>query len=255
MDDTYSFEETSNVNKRKHEVLDWLESNVANLLRDIQGQEFWSVAMSPDSDPAFLRALMKEVYTEIVGYQPRVIEAAIAAIAQMPRGMSPRIIKSMLIHQADEFDHGEMALHDLLGMGESEGEIRKKRISPEAFAVAGVWWMIVHERDPFAYLGALFLFEGLTPMVTGMVKGRLQAKGFKASTLGYIEFHSTEDIKHANLVNFLIAKVASDYPDSVESIKHGFESFRAVYPIPLWGAAFDRAKASWRSSSFVLPSV
>ena len=254
MDETLSNEETSSFSERKHPVLNWLESRVASLLRDIQGQEFWSVAMSPDSDPAFVRAL-KEVYTEIVGYQPHVIEAAIAAIAQMPRGMSPRLVKSMLIHQADEFDHGEMALHDLLGMGESEEEIRKKRISPEAFAVAGVWWMIVHQRDPFAYLGALFLFEGLTPIGTEMVKGRLQAKGFNASTLGYIEFHSTEDIKHANLVNFLISKVASDNPEAVESIEHGFESFRAVYPVPLWRAAFERAKANWRSSSLGLPGV
>jgi pyrroloquinoline quinone (PQQ) biosynthesis protein C len=255
MDDTYSYEETSRISSRKHAVLDWLELNAANLLRDIQEQEFWSIVMSPDSDRVFVRALIKEVYTEIVGYQPRVIEAAIAAIAQMPRSMSPRLIKSMLIHQADEFEHGEMALRDLLGLGESESEIRKKRISPEAFAVAGVWWMIVHERDPFAYLGALYLFEGLTPIVTGLVKGRLQAKGLNESMLGYIEFHSTEDIKHANLVNFLISKVASDNPDSVESIKHGFESFRAVYPIPLWRAAFERAKANWHSSNLVLPSV
>jgi pyrroloquinoline quinone (PQQ) biosynthesis protein C len=114
-------------------------------------------------------------------------------------------------------------------------------MSPEAFAVAAVWWMIARRRDPFAYLGALYLFEGLTPTVTGMVKEKLRAKGFTEKSLEYVEFHSTEDVKHANLVHYLISEVASTYPEATESIKYGFECFRAVCPIPLWRAAFDRA--------------
>src|ERR1700739_570423 len=47
--------------------------------------------MSPDTDSKFVKAVMREVYSEILGYQPHVIEAAIAAIAQMPRSMNPRL--------------------------------------------------------------------------------------------------------------------------------------------------------------------
>ena len=151
-------------------VLHWLERETQDLLKEIQSQEFWVTLTAPEARPQFVKAIMAEVYSEIVGYQPHVIEAAIAAIAQMPRSMKPRLVKSMLAHQADEFDHGEMAMRDLVGLGFSEQEIRARMISPEAFAVAGVQWMIVHSRDPFAYLGALFLFEGLTPVVTQMVK-------------------------------------------------------------------------------------
>jgi len=233
---------TPTTQRTKHDVVGWLERQVTDLLIEIQHQEFWSALTSSDADPDFLKSVMREVYIEIVGYQPHVIEAAIAAIARMPRSMSPRLVKSMLTHQADEFDHGEMALRDLVALGCSEIEVRNKRMSPEAFAVAGVWWMIVHTRDPFAYLGALFLFEGLTPTVTQMVKEKLKVKGFGASALGYIEFHSTEDVKHANLVDYLISETATAYPESIPSIKHGFQSFRAVYPIPLWTAAFERAQ-------------
>jgi hypothetical protein len=235
-------QETSTARLARHPVVEWLEHEVAGLLTEIQSQGFWSAITSPDADPRLVKAVMREVYAEIVGYQPHVIEAAIAAIAQMPRDINPRLVKSMLIHQADEFDHGEMALRDLVGFGFSEAEFRRKRMSPEAFAVAGVWWMIVQARDPFAYLGALFLFEGLTPAVTQMIKGRLRSKGLTAASLGYIEFHSTEDVKHANLVHYLISETASTYPESVATIKHGFQCFRAVYPIPLWRAAFERAR-------------
>lgn len=228
--------------RTKHQIVSWLENETSDLLREVQTQEFWSVITSQDTDPAFAKAIMREVYHEIVGYQPHVIEAAIAAIGQMPRSMNPRLVKSMLAHQADEFDHGEMAFRDLIGLGVSEREIQQRRISAEAFAVAGVWWMIAQARDPFAYLGALYLFEGLTPTVTQLVKEKLLSKGLTEDSLSYIEFHSTEDVKHANLVHFLISEVALAYPESVSSMKHGFRCFRAVYPIPLWRAAFERAR-------------
>ncbi len=229
-----------------HPVLEWLETRTQELLRDIQLQDFWTALTAPDADPKLVKAVMAEVYREIVGYQPHVIEAAIAAIAQMPRSMKPRLVKSMLAHQADEFDHGEMALRDLIGLGLPEEEVRARPISPEAFAVAGVWWMIVRAGNPFAYLGALYLFEGLTPTVTQTIKGHLKVKGLAPSSLGYIEFHSTEDVKHANLVHYLISEVASAYSTAPESIMHGFECFRAVYPIPLWSAAFRRARLAIR---------
>jgi Iron-containing redox enzyme len=243
--DTLTAAQESPVGRRtKPPLIQWLEAETASLLTEIQSQEFWSVIMSQDTEPPLVNAIMREVYTEIVGYQPHVIEAAIAAIAQMPRSMNPRLVKAMLAHQGDEFDHGEMAFRDFVGLGGSDTLARSVRMSPEAFAVAGVWWMIAHQRDPFAYLGALYLFEGLTPTVTGLIKGNLEAKGFTASSLGYIEFHSTEDTKHAKLVHYLISEVAQTYPGADESIKHGFECFRVVYPIPLWRAAFHRAIAS-----------
>jgi pyrroloquinoline quinone (PQQ) biosynthesis protein C len=231
-----------------HPIVQWLESETASLLSEIQSQEFWSSVMSPDTDPQFVKAVMREVYSEIIGYQPHVIEAAIAAIAQMPRSMNPRLIKSMLSHQAEEFDHGEMALRDLVSLGVPADAVRHRQMSPEAFAVAGVWWMIVQARVPFAYLGALFLFEGLTPVVTQMIKPRLVSKGMGAESLNYLEFHSTEDVKHANLVHYLINETASEYPESVEAVRLGFRCFRAVYPVPLWRAAFERAQCSFGAS-------
>jgi hypothetical protein len=160
------------------EIISWLQKRVETLLLRIQSQEFWQVLITPQTPAALVQAIMKEVYLEIVGYQPHVIEAAIASIGQMPRSMEPRLVRSMLFHQSDEFDHGEMALRDYVGLGGDEQYARTQRMSPPSFAVAGTWWMITRLRDPFAYLGALYLFEGLTPTVTGLVKAHLREKGF-----------------------------------------------------------------------------
>lgn len=240
MDDVDSPQTCANI--ERHSIIDWLERRIELLLEHIQAEEFWTTLISPSTKPEFIRAIMAEQYLQIVGYQTDAIEAAIAAIGQMPRSLDPRHVRSMLVHQSDEWDHGEMALRDFVGLGGSESEARSRRMSPEAFAVAGVWWLIARKRDPFAYLGALYLFEGLTPRVTGMVKPALRAMGMGDRALEYIEFHSTEDIKHANLVHHLISRVATQYPGAVESMKYGYECFEQVYPLPVWRAAYLRAK-------------
>ena len=138
-----------------HPIVHWLDGRIHELLLEVQNLEGWKAMTNPSSDPRLAQRTMQEIYAEIVGYQPHVIEAAIAAIAQMPRSMDPRLVRSMLFHQADEFDHGEMALRDYVGLGGAEDEARAKRMSRASFAAAGVWWMIVHLRDPFAYLLSL----------------------------------------------------------------------------------------------------
>jgi pyrroloquinoline quinone (PQQ) biosynthesis protein C len=226
------------------EIIEWLQERINSLIRRIHGEEFWQVLTDPETSPELVKATMKEVYLEIVGYQPHVIEAAIGAIAQMPRTMEVRMVRAMLFHQADEFDHGEMALRDYVGLGGEEVFARTRRMSPPSFAVASVWWMITHRRDPFAYLGALYLFEGLTPTVTGQVKASLRNKGLNERSLEYTEFHSTEDIKHAKLVDHLIAEIAVQSPAALESIKYGYECFEAVYPLPVWRCAYERARGA-----------
>lgn len=225
-------------------VVRWLRSAIENLLRQIESTEMWGLLNSRATPPATAQGIMREIYRDIASYQPSVIQATIATIGQMPRSLDPRLLRSMLIHQADEFDHGEMAVRDFTGLGGNLNDLRTMRASPAAFAVAACWRQIEYQRDPFMYLGALYLFEGLTPIVTGKIKAALRDNGIPDDALEYIEFHSTEDIKHANLVDALVRTVAEKFPDSIEAMKHGFECFRHVYPLPIWLAAYERIKST-----------
>ena len=226
-------------------AVEYLQHGIASLLGELEQADFWQAINSPDTDPLLVREVMKQVYLEIQWYQPDVIEATIAVVGQLPRSLSARRIRTMLIHQAEEWDHGEMAVRDYVHLGGSEQEARGSRMSVTAFATAAFWRMLAHKRDPFAYLGALYLFEGLTPIVTGRVKSQLSTQGIPDSALEYIEFHSTEDIKHAKVVDHLISEVLAEFPEATESVTWGFDCFRHVYPMPGWAAAYERGRQAY----------
>ncbi len=222
-----------------------LDARIASLLAEIECSELWKTLTSPKTKPDFIRLLLREVYLEITSYQPHVIEAAIASIGQMPRSMPVRMVKAMLRHQAEEFDHGEMALRDYVALGGSEEYAREQhRISPASFAVSAVWWMITKVRDPFAYLGALYPFEGLTPIISQRVMAILAQKDFPGEAKEYLTFHSTEDEKHAALVKAMIEEAVRRYPEAYDSVVEGMERFLAVYPLPVWETAYRRAVAA-----------
>lgn len=224
------------------EVLKYLKTGVETLVAEIEQEPAWRLITSPDTPAAAVRAVMKEIYAEIAAYQPDVIEATIAAIGQFPRTLNPKHVRAMLVHQAEEWDHGEMAARDYVGLGGRELDVRSGRMTPTSFATAAFWRMLAHKRMPFAYLGAIYLFEGLTPLVTGAIKGHLKEQGFRDTSLEYIEFHSTEDIRHAKVIDAMIRSVVERYPQRADEVKFGFDAFRLVYPLPGWRAAVARAK-------------
>lgn len=232
---------TSNAN---NDILTYLDMRVGELIQAIDASPMWKELTSEKPDKELVREFIKEIYLEIYGYQAQVIEATIAIIGQMPRSVDDRTIRSMLIHQAEEFSHGEMAIRDYVAMGGDELFARTKKPSPAAYATAACWRMMAHMRDPFMYLGALYLFEGLTPIVAGKAKGYLTDIGIPKESMEFLEFHAEADIKHTNLVRHLIKEVTTQFPEAVESAKYGLDCFLHVYPIPVWMTAWERAKAN-----------
>jgi len=227
------------------QIVEYLDKRIQDVLEDIQSSELWKFITAPDTDPLLVQEVMKEIYLEIVMYQPDVIEATIAIIGQMPRSIPVEVIGEMLHHQEEEFDHGEMALRDYIALGGNEDDARNRQMSPSAFSIAAMWRFLCHKREPFAYLGALYPFEGLTPIISEMVKPFLKNNGMKRRSMEFVDYHSTADLEHTALVKELIEKIANDYPESKESICYGIEYFLAVYPLPAWNSAFKRAKLNF----------
>lgn len=218
----------------------YLKEGVSALMAEVLDDPGWQLLMDPACPPANVRAIMREIYAEIAAYQPDVIEAAIAAIGQFPRALSAKKIRAMLVHEAEEWDHGEMAVRDFVGLGHDEREARTFQ-SPTAFATAACWRMFAHKRMPFAYLGAMYLLEGLTPLVSAAVKPTLETQGLDAKALEFLQFHATEDVRHTAVIEGLIRDVLLQYPDKAAEVCFGFDAFRHVYPLPGWRAAITRA--------------
>jgi pyrroloquinoline quinone (PQQ) biosynthesis protein C len=226
-----------------------LDNRIAALYAEIQKTPMWALLQDPNTDIELLKLVMREVYFEISTYQPHVIEAAITAIGHMPRSLDERTVKAMLRHQAEEFTHGEMALRDYAALGGDVAWAREQRMSSASYAVASVWMFIAHERDPFAYLGALYPFEGLTPQVSGGALETLIKRGFPQDALEFVTFHAEEDPRHTALVRALIERIADKFPESRESMLAGIENFLSIYPLPVWETAYNRALNYYQHSA------
>lgn len=227
---------------RGEDIAAHLERRVLETLARVEAAECWKLLMNPATSPALAQRILTEVYLEIAMYQPEAIEAAIASIGQMPRDMPVSWLADMLHHQVEEFDHGEMAIRDFASMGGAERYARTRKPSPSAFAVAAMWRYITHKRDPFLYLGAVYLFDGLTPIVTEKAMGLLSGAADAARGMEFIIHHATADIAHTAAVRQLIVDVGDKYPHSIPSIALGYEYFAQVYPLPGWEAAVSRAQ-------------
>ncbi|WP_187969697.1 iron-containing redox enzyme family protein [Aquibium microcysteis] len=218
-----------------------LEKRVQQTLEEVLSSNVWRTLSDPASDLRLITEILKEVYLEISMYQPDSIEAAIASIGQFPRSMPVALIEEMLHHQVEEFDHGEMALRDYLKFGGDEAYARSRTQSPSAFAVAAMWRNITHKRDPFLYLGAVYLFDGLTPIATKIVMDMMAQRSGAGEGLEFIRHHATADLEHTRQIRALIVEVADLYPHSKAAIAYGYEYFKHVYPLPVWEAACTRA--------------
>ena len=62
-----------------------LERRVKSILDQVIESEVGQAVIARQLDPHLVRAILREIYLEIVMYQPDAIEAAIASIGQNPR--------------------------------------------------------------------------------------------------------------------------------------------------------------------------
>ena len=231
-----------------------LDSKMDRLVEVVQSSEMFQTLVDPSTPMGLVKLIMREIYLEIYSYQPQVIEATMCCIARMPKCDS-RTIKTMMTHQCDESDHGEMAMRDYVRLGGDEKTARTRRISSASFAVASLWWGLAHMETPTAYLGALYPFEGLTPRICGPIVEMLYKRNFPREAMEFIEFHATEDIKHTNLVRYLLKDVASRYPGAEQAIEAGLDYFLEVYPMPVWDIAYKRAQIEWSGSDTILARI
>ena len=81
-----------------------LNASIDDLLAEIKAMDEWRQLTDASADPERVRAILREVYREVALYQPDVIEATIAVIGQFPRSLAAKQLRTMLIHQAEEWD-------------------------------------------------------------------------------------------------------------------------------------------------------
>src|SRR5262249_50745787 len=134
------------------ELLAYMDDHVNQIASRTEASEFWVMLTSRDTDPSILKAVLREIVLEVFFYHAPIVHRGMGLIGRMPRTMTPRKVKALLSDPAEEFDHGAMALKDYVALGGDEADARRRRMSPAALAAAGIWGMLLNEREPFAYI-------------------------------------------------------------------------------------------------------
>ena len=98
-------------------------------------------------------------------------------------------------------------------------------------------------EEPLGYLGAEYLFEQLTALVTQAALPVIEGRDLPRDGLRFVIEHATEDVKHATFIKHLILDVVTRYPHSAPAMLRCFDYFHAVYPLPVWDEAYVRAQS------------
>lgn len=218
-----------------------LQRKLVALLTQIEQSETYRLVAAPETSSQVTVAIIRNILLEVFSYGPHVTEATFTAIGRMPKDR-PDLMRPMVLHDLSEVNHGELALQDYIRLGGDERQARTRRITPASFVMGATCRLLAERDDPFAYLGYIFLFEALTPVLTERAQAFLAAKAFPNEARHFIDLHATEDVAHARLLADLIERVVNDFPSSAEAIEYGFDCFAAVYPLPIWDAALARAR-------------
>ncbi|HLJ97378.1 MAG TPA: iron-containing redox enzyme family protein [Gemmataceae bacterium] len=218
-----------------------LEKKLGRILCQLEREEVYQVMAHPETDRRLVIAVLKHYLLEVFSFVPHVTEATFTAIGRLPKNR-PDLMKPMILHDLEEVDHGEMALRDYVRLGGNEKWARSRRMTPASFAVAATCRMLAVHESPFAYLGYMYFFEALTPLLAERVLKFMAAKDFPKDAQGFIDFHAKEDIGHARRLHNLIVRVIRDFPEAAAAIEYGLDCFSGVYPVPIWKAAFRHAQ-------------
>ena len=221
---------------------DRLHARVLTLLARVERSEAYQTVFSAEADPVYVAAVVKYVLLEVFSYGPHVTEATFTAIGRFPKHEA-KLMEKLALHDAEEADHGEMALADALKLGLNESWARTRRISPDSFAMGAAVRLIATQLSPFAYLGYMYPFEALTPILTERLKKVLAVKKFPENATGFVDYHAVADVRHAAVLRKIIEEITTKYPAAEAEIDYAFDIFSCVYPLPIWEQCMRQAQA------------
>jgi hypothetical protein len=236
---THALAERETYTNDARRLLRVLEARLDDVVERVHDSQVWKALCSSDSSACLVRGVIREIMLEICAYQPLTTRAGFAMLGRLPKHET-KLLTSLVHHKSEEAEHSEWAKRDFLLLGGTASRLIAAP-SPASYAVIAVWDALAEYEDPFAYLGAEYLFECLTMRLAPELVSVLRTNGFPLGNIGFVVEHASEDVKHTNLIVHWILDVASRYPDRQDAIVRGFDYFAHVYPSAVWAAAFERA--------------
>lgn len=220
---------------------DHLDQRLLELLARVEASEAYRSVFAAEADPRYVATVVKFVLLEVFSYGPHVTEATFTAIGRFPK-KEVKFMEKLALHDVEEADHGEMALVDAVKLGLDEKWARERYITPESFAMGAAVRLISTQLNPFAYLGYMYPFEALTPILTQRLQKVLTAKQFPSHAKHFVDYHAVADIGHAAALRKIIEQIVEKYPEAMAEIDYAFNIFTCVYPLPIWATCVTKTR-------------
>lgn len=224
------------------DILAKLDAALLDVEREVEETAYWATLTSESTPPAVTLSIMREVTREIGSYQKEVDMAVFTAVGRLGHSIDEQgLIRSMIAVQIEETGHGTLAYQDYLALGGSATDFRNRRPSPAAQALIGTVRHLGEREHPLCHLGFMYFFEKFTTTMTNKVAPTLQRSGYPEDRLQFMKLHAEEDVRHADMLANVIEECVKRYEHAASHIQYGFDSFRVVYPHPVWRTACHRA--------------
>jgi hypothetical protein len=222
-----------------------LDERVETLFRAVEASPCWSELHASHTPCERVTIVLREMLLSVHWYQSHTSEAEHLMLKRLPR-RALRTVEHLYNRKTEARGYGRWALGDYLALGGDQKTAKMLPPDPTVFAVASVWWHLVQVEDTWACLGADYLFENLMSRVAQPVIETLRRRGISETELPFLVQHAVENAPHRYPIREVIVEAVTRFPDAEVSILRGFDYFRQVFPLPLWGLAYERTKEAVR---------
>ncbi|QCI66759.1 hypothetical protein [Phreatobacter stygius] len=221
-------------------VFDEIDSRVVDVFANIHGWRGWKFISNRHAPKPQSLALAREIMDFIGWYQAHRAEACLT-LANRLEANEAEIVRALCDDTADRRPGAEDDHASLLG----------QPLTPACFAVAAVHGRIAETDDGLGLIGADYLFEQLTALITQAAQPISEARDRPNDGMSLAIKRAASNAGRANLARQLILDVATRSPESAKAMLRGLDCFRVVYPLPVWDEAYERAL---RSDHMLWPS-
>lgn len=172
-----------------------LRSQFQNVLRAFEGTPAMRRLLSGALSIAHYKSYLRQTY-HYTRDNPQIQTLA----AVYFRGDDRGAVKMFFRHASSEIGHDEMALNDLMVLGEDVAAVRRENPLPETVALNAFVFYQIYNRNPIGYLGYLFFLEFLPTASGAAYIEMLGRAGVPPQAMTFLQEHATVDVHHNKLM-------------------------------------------------------
>ncbi len=159
------------------------------------------------------------------------------------RGDQRQNVKRFFQHATSEIGHDQMALDDLVTLGQDVSLLPSLNPAPATAALTSFGFYQSWHLNPVGYLGYLFFLEFMPTTAGERYAGELAKAGVPASAMTFLMEHAHVDVAHNRLmkqyINTLIWR-----DEEIDAVKYAIRVTADLYAAMLDQAMFDEDYAA-----------